>query len=246
VIRTALLTAAALTIPLAGTTAGAAVAAGTATTPSARAIVRAMADEGARLTQRRAEGPDAEVTDGICSHVAEAGCRRAMLTKDASLLVFGTAAQARDYRGGADDRAVALGRMVVSFGAPARVPAARQPAYVEAVRDYRSTHPHRRNDVTWVWRAVMGTGLPMRDGHLDEGEQRAGLAARLPGAVDMVVTRQVDVLVFGTVHAAEDYAGASDDQTFRRGRVVLSFGNPPLLGPKRQASYADALRAALG
>jgi hypothetical protein len=51
--------------------------------------------------------------------------------------------------------------------------------------------------------------------------------------------------VFGSANAAEDYAGAADDQVYRRGRVLLSFGNPASLGSIRQARYASALRHAL-
>jgi hypothetical protein len=61
----------------------------------------------------------------------------------------------------------------------------------------------------------------------------------------MASTKQVDVIVFGTAKAASDYVGAADDQVYRRGRVVLSFGNPALLGSTRQAVYASALRHAL-
>ena len=61
----------------------------------------------------------------------------------------------------------------------------------------------------------------------------------------MAATRQVDVIVFGTAKAAERYVGAADDQVYRRGRVVLSFGNPAVLGSTRQAVYAAALRHAL-
>ncbi|MEO7979971.1 MAG: hypothetical protein ABI807_03610, partial [Sporichthyaceae bacterium] len=46
-------------VPLAGTAAPAAAAG----TPSAMSVVRGMADGGVRLTQRRAEGPDAVVAD---------------------------------------------------------------------------------------------------------------------------------------------------------------------------------------
>jgi hypothetical protein len=91
----------------------------------------------------------------------------------------------------------------------------------------------------------MRRGLPMRDAHADEGETRPGLATGVTGAVDMAATKQVDVIVFGIAKAAEDYAGAADDQVYRRGRVVLSFGNPALLGPTHQATYAAALRHAL-
>jgi len=223
-------------------------AADTAGTPSAMSLVRAMAADGVTLTQRRDEGPGALVADGLCSHLAEGGCVRAVITKDANLLLFDTAQHAADFAGCGDDRSTRLGRLTVSFGAPARVGEARQSRYVDVVRHYRATHPRRANDLARVQQALMRHGLPMRDAHADnavQGETRAGHATDIPGAVDMVSTKQVDVIVFGTATAAEDYAGAADDQTYRRGRVVLSFGNPALLGSVRQQAYARALRHAM-
>ncbi len=227
-------------VPLAGTAAPAAAAG----TPSAMSVVRGMADGGVRLTQRRAEGPDAVVADGLCTHLAEGGCVRAVITKDADLMLFDTAQHAADFAGCGDDRSTRLGRLSVSFGAPLRVTEARHASYVDAVRHYRAHHPRAKNDLARIQQALMRRGLPMRDAHADEAETRPGLAAGIPGAVDMVWTRQVDVLVFGIVQAAQEYAGAADDQVYRRGRVVLSFGNPALLGGRRQAAYATALRRA--
>ena len=219
--------------------------AGAASTPSAHGLVRAMADDGVALTQRRAEGPGAVVADGLCSHLAEGGCVRAIITKDANLMLFDTAQHAADFAGCGDDRSTRVGRLNVSFGNPARVGEARQSRYVSVVRHFRAAHPAAKNDLARIQQALMRHGLPMRDAHADEGETRAGLASGIPGAVDMVSTKQVDVIVFGIAKAAEDYAGGADDQVYRRGRVVLSFGNPALLGETRQARYAAALRHAM-
>lgn len=214
--------------------------------PSAMGLVSGMDNEpGVRLTQRRDEGPDAVVGDGLCSHLALGGCVRGLISKDATLLVFDTVANASGYRGCGDDTAEDFGRMVVSFGNPHRMGQARQHAYVAAVRRYRQTHPARKNDLVLMRQRLMAHGLPMRDAHLDTAEQRPGLARGIPAAVDMAATKQVDVIVFGTRAAASEYAGNADDQTYRRGRVVLSFGNPALLTADRQAGYAAALRHVL-
>ena len=224
---------------------GTAAPAGASGTPSAMSLVRGMAADGVRLTHRRDEGPDAVVADGLCSYLAQGGCVQAVITKDASLLLFDTAQHAADFTGCGDDQADRLGRVVVSFGNPPRVDAARQPLYTAAVRRFRQNHPVARTDLGRIQQALMRHGLPMRDAHADNGETRPGLATGVPGAVDMASTKQVDVIVFGLVQAAENYAGAADDQVYRRGRVVLSFGNPALLGATRQAAYAAALRHAL-
>ncbi len=228
-------------VPIIGT----AAPAGAAGPPSAIALVRDMAADGARLTDRRDEGPDAVVTDGLCSHLAEGGCVRAVISKDASLLLFDTAQHAADFAGCGDDEADRIGRVLVSFGNPPRVDAARQQRYTAAVKGFREHHPAARTDLGRIQRALMRRGLSMRDAHADGGETRPGLATGVPGATDMAATKQVDVIVFGTAEAAEDYVGAADDQVYRRGRVVLSFGNPALLGSTRQAVYAAALRHAL-
>jgi hypothetical protein len=224
---------------------GTAAHAGAAGTPSATSLVRGMADAGVTLSLRRDEGPDAVVADGLCSHLAEGGCVEAVISKDASLLLFDTAQHAADFAGCGDDRSTRIGRLNVSFGNPARVGEARQPRYLAAVRHYRAAHPTRKNDLAGIQQALMRRGLPMRDAHADQGETRPGLAAGMRGVVDMASTKQVDVIVFGLAKAAEDYAGAADDQLYRRGRVVLSFGNPALLGSTRQATYAAALRHAM-
>ena len=223
-----------------------AAAAGTSATPSAMTLVSRMDHQpGLQMTQRRDEGPDAVVSDGLCSYLALGGCVRGLITKDATLLVFDMVANASGYRGCGDDVAEDFGRMVVSFGAPPRMGATRQHAYVAAIRHYRRTHPAHKNDLVRMRQRLMAHGLPMRDAHLDTAEERPGLATGIPGAVDMAATKQVDVIVFGTRASASEYAGNADDQTYRRGRVVLSFGNPALLGPDRQATYAAALRHVL-
>lgn len=245
--RTAVLSAVATAVVVSGLGLSPALGAAGSAVPDARTIVSRLDHRaGVVMSQRRDEGPDAVVADGLCTQLAAGRCRRAMITKDASLLVFATASDADAYTGAADDRATALGRMVVSFGSPERVSPGKQPAYDKAVRAYRRHHPEARNDVAGAMQAVMRRGLPMRDAHADAGEQRAGLAASIPGAVDMVATRQVDVIVFASRTAAQEYAGNADDQAYRRGRVVLSFGNPALLGAERQATYEAALRAVLG
>jgi hypothetical protein len=221
-------------------------AAGTSATPSAMKLVKAMDQQpGVRLTQRRDEGPDAVVADGFCSHLAIGGCIRGLITKDATLLVFDTVANASGFRGCGDDTAEDFGRMVVSFGNPPRMGVKRQHAYKAAIRHFRHSHPLRKNDLVLMQQRLMAHGLPMRDAHIDTAEERPGLATGIPGAVNMALTKQVDVIVFGTRTDASAYAGNADDQTYRRGRVVLSFGNPALLGSKRQATYAAALRHAL-
>lgn len=228
--------------PVVGTAVPAAAADGP---PSAMSLMRGMAADGVRLTDRRDEGLDAVVADGLCSHLAEGGCTQAVISKDASLLLFDTAQHAADFAGCGDDQADRAGRVIVSYGNPPRVGAARQQRYTDAVRRFRQNHPAARTDLGRIQQALMGRGLPMRDAHADDGETRPGLATGVPGAVDMAASKQVDVIVFGAVGAAEDYAGAADDQVYRRGRVVLSFGNPALLGASRQAVYAAALRHAL-
>ena len=238
----------ALAAALAATWVGAAPAlagaAAPAASPNASAVVRAMAAAGIDFTHRRDESPTVTVSDGLCSLVRAGGCRVGWITKDATLLVFGTAAQASLYAGNADDRATALGRTVVSFGSPARMGEPRQHRYLRAVRAYRATHANK-NEVRRVAQYLMRHGLPMRDAHRDAGIDRQGLAAGIPGAVSMVATTQADVIVFSGTTAASAYTGNADDQTYRRGRVVLSFGNPALLDATRQSAYAAGLRQAL-
>lgn len=63
---------------------------------------------------------------GICTRLAPAGHTQMVSTKDASVMVFATGAKAGLCTGDADEAATAFGRMVVSFGSPARVVPARQ------------------------------------------------------------------------------------------------------------------------
>lgn len=223
----------------------------TGTSPAAAASDNAMAilvaldrQERIAIGQVRDESPTV-VVEGLCHELAAGGCKRAVHTKDASMLVFGSAEEARAYAGAADDDATALGRTVVSFGSPARMGDQRQSGYVSAVRAYRRAHAQRPNDLGRMLVFVMGRGLPMRTSWVETDAERAGLAASVPGAADMATSKQVDVIVFESVAAARDYAGGADDQTYRRGRVVLSFGNPALLGRERQERYSAALRDVL-
>ena len=213
-------------------------------TPTAAAVVAAMDEvDGISMRSRQDEGPDAVVRDGLCSILAAGGCEKGLISKDASLLVFGSAAQARAYAGAADDAAEAMGRMVVSFGSPARVGEKKQEEYIDAARAFRRSHPKAKNSLFGVSQAVMRAGLPMRWAHRDRGETRPGMAARFDGiVVDWMSTRNVDVLVFAELEHAQGHLGCGDDQAVRRGRVVLSFGNPAKLGPERQKTYAAAFR----
>jgi hypothetical protein len=161
-------------------------------TPDAMALVRAMADDGVTLTQRRSEAADAVVDDGLCSFLEEGGCVEAVITKDASLLLFDSAQNAGYFTGCGDDQASRLGRVVVSFGNPPRMGEARQERYADTVRRYRANHPNAKADLERITQAVMRRGLPMRDAHVDAGETRPGLATGIPGAVDMAATKQVD------------------------------------------------------
>ena len=146
---------------------------------------------------------------GLCSYLAEGGCVEAVISKDASLLLFDTAQHVADYAGCGDDQADRVGRVLLSFGNPPRVGTVRQQHYTAAVRRFRENHPAARTDLGRIQQALMRRGLPMRDAHAGEGETRPGLATGVPGAVDMAATKQVDVIVFGIAQAAEDYAGAA-------------------------------------
>jgi hypothetical protein len=236
----------ALLAGLVATAPGAAASTGS-TVPSAAAVVAAMDKlEGVSMRDRQDEGPDAVVRDGLCSILAAGGCEKGLISKDATLLVFGRSAQARAYAGAADDAAEAMGRMVISFGSPARMGEKKQAEYVDAARAFRRTHPKAKNSLFGVSQAVMRSGLPMRWAHHDRGETRSGMANRFDGlVVDWMSTRNVDVLVFAKVEYAEGHLGCGDDQAVRRGRVVLSFGNPARLGPAKQKQYAAAFRQAM-
>jgi methylmalonyl-CoA mutase cobalamin-binding subunit len=90
----------------------------------------------------------------------------------------------------------------------------------------------------------------MRTAFLEQDVDRTGLASTIAGATDMATSKQVDVIVFSSRDAAKTYvakaAKQESDQTFRHGRYVLSFGNPPLVGEARQGAYEDALKAVIG
>lgn len=217
-------------------------------TPSAMTIAERMArHRDVFMANPRDEGPTTVVLGGICTRLAEAGCTQMVSTKDASVMVFATAAKADLYTGHADDSATAFGRMVVSFGSPARVAAARHGAYEKAVKAFRRTHPAVKNDAVRAVRYVARRGLPMRDPQLEDSRgKRLGLASKIPGAVDMVATDQADVIVFDTRAAAEAYVGHADDKTYRVRRVVLSFGNPPRVVEDSQPRYERVFRAVLG
>jgi hypothetical protein len=192
------------------------------------------------------EGPDVVVRGGLCVRLAEAGCRQMVATKDASVMVFTTTRKAHDYAGHADDTASAYGRMVLSFGSPARVLPERQDRYQEAMRAFRRTHPAQKNNAERAVEYLGDKGLRMRDPHFEDRRgERPGRAAQIPGAVDMVATDQADVIVFDGRVAAQQYVGNADDQARRVGRVVLSFGNPPRVIPDSQPRYVRVLRKVL-
>ena len=66
----------------------------------------------------------------------------------------------------------------------------------------------------------------------------------------MATSKQVDVIMFSSRDAAKAYVAKAtkreSDQTFRHGRLVLSFGNPSLVGEAKQGVYEDALKAVVG
>lgn len=215
--------------------------------PSAMTIAERMArHRGVVMANPRDEGPTTVVLGGICTRLAEVGCTQMVSTKDASIMVFASAAEADLYVGHADDDATAFGRMVVSFGSPARVLSKRQAAYEKSVQAFRRSHPEMRNDALRAVRYLDRHGLLMRDPQLEDSRgRRLGLASRIPGAVDMVATDQADVIVFDTRASAEAYVGHADDQAYRFRRVVLSFGNPPRVIAESQPRYERVLRAVL-
>jgi hypothetical protein len=222
-----------------------------ATAPTATQILRSIGQQPhVTVTRVHAEGPAVVVNDGFCTELRSAGCQLAEHTKDASLIRFDTAKNAKAYAGNADDQATAMGRVVVSFGSPARMGSARQKKYEDAVAAFRSSHPARKDALVRMSHYLTFHHLPMRDAFLEQDVDRTGLATTIPGATDMATSHQVDVIVFGSRDAAKAYVAKAtkreSDQTFRHGRLVLSFGNPSLVGPTRQAAYADALRAVVG
>jgi hypothetical protein len=192
------------------------------------------------------ESPGAVVLGGLCVRLEPVGCRQMVATADASVLVFASSAEARAYAGHADDTATAHGRMVLSFGSPARVRPGAQPAYEKAVRAFRRTHPERRNDAARAVVYLVDRGLLMRDPRLEDRRgERPGRAAQIPGAVDMVATDQADVIVFADGASAREYVGAADDEAARVGRIVLSFGNPQRVVESSQRRYVEVLRELL-
>ena len=66
----------------------------------------------------------------------------------------------------------------------------------------------------------------------------------------MATSKQVDVIVFGSRDAAKAYIAKANkresDQTFRHGRLVLSFGNPSLVSEARQGAYRTLKRKVVG
>ena len=238
--------------PSAQASAGTATPAGTTTlsaaVPSAVTIAERMArHRDVFMMEPRDEGPDTVVLGGFCTRIDELGCVQMVATKDASVLVFDTAQNARFYEGGADDRSTALGRMVVSFGSPARVRPALWDDYVSAVRAFRAKHPEVRNNASRAVRYVANHGLLMRDPRFEDARgERLGLASEIPGAVDMAATNQADVIVFDDRASAEEYVANADDVAYRYRRVVLSFGNPPRVIEESRPAYRRALRSVLG
>jgi len=222
-----------------------------ATAPTAVQILRSIGQQPhATVTRVHAEGPAVVVNDGFCTVLRSAGCQLAEHTKDATLVRFDTAKNAKLYAGNADDHATAMGRVVVSFGSPARMGSTRQHKYEDAVAAFRKSHPALKDALVRMSHYLTFHHLPMRDAFLEQDVDRTGLATTIPGATDMATSHQVDVIVFGSRDAAKAYVAKAtkreSDQTFRHGRLVLSFGNPSLVGPAKQAVYEDALKAVVG
>jgi hypothetical protein len=218
-----------------------------ASVPDAMTIAKRMArHRDVYLMNPVDEGPDAIVRGGLCVRLAELGCEQMIATKDASVMVFGTTRQADDYAGHADDTASAYGRMVLSFGSPARVAEGDQGRYELFLTRFRRTHPEQKNDAAAAVRYLDRRGLLVRDPHVEDARgERPGRASEIPGAVDMVGTDQADVIVFRGRAAAAAYVANADDQAYRYGRVVLSFGNPPRVVPESQPRYERVLRRVL-
>ena len=235
--------------------AGAASAATTTTTtvgtspiPSAMTIAERMdRHRGVTMFEPRDEGPDTVVLGGLCTRLAEGGCEQMVATKDASIMVFRTAAEAELYTGHADDKAKALGRMVVSFGSPARVYVDLRDDYERKVKAFRATRPEVKNDASRAVRYVANHGLFMREPRFeDERGRRLGMASEFNGATQMVATDQADLIVFASRAAAEQYLSYADDVAFRYRRVVLSFGNPARVVGDLQVRYRTVFRAVIG
>lgn len=193
------------------------------------------------------EGPETVVEGGICTRQLAGLCYRMMSTKDASVIVFHSAELASGYAGCGDDTAREFGRMVVSYGNPSRVIPARQVQYNRAVRTFRRDHPEVRNDVDRVVRYLTHRGLLMRDPQIEDSRgRRLGRASTVPGAQSMATTATADVIVFSGRAAAQTYLENADDNAYRYGRVVLSYGAPARVVPSDREVYQRVLRRVLG
>ncbi|NHC43763.1 hypothetical protein [Motilibacter aurantiacus] len=218
--------------------------------PTARQIVTHFAQQDrleAYVQHPRDEGPRTVVHGGLCSQrFAGAGCRQMVSTKDASVMVFGTARQASDWAGNADDVATAVGRVVLSYGSPARVAADKRPAYEQALRAYLRDAGTKAPEAVRIAVHLASQGLPMRDAR-DEGRgaTRLGLAAEIPGATQLVTTDGPAVLEFRDEAAAKEYVSNADDATYRHGTVVLSYGSPARVAAPVRPVFEKALRAYL-
>ena len=134
-----------------------------ATAPTAVQILRSIGQQPhAKVTRVHAEGPAVVVTDGFCTALRSAGCQLAEHTKDATLVRFDTAKNAKLYAGNADDQATAMGRVVVSFGSPARMGSARQQSTRTLSPPSASSHPNRKNALVRMSHYLTFHHLPMR------------------------------------------------------------------------------------
>ncbi|NHC13068.1 hypothetical protein [Motilibacter deserti] len=218
--------------------------------PTAKQIVTHFAkDDRLRpyVQHARDEGPRTVVRGGVCSQrFASLGCRQMVSSKDASVMVFGTAQQAKDWTGHADDVATAVGRVVLSYGSPARVAPARRPAYEKALRAYLREHPAAAPEAVRIAMHLASQGLLMRDAR-DEGRgaERLGLAAEIEGATQMVATDGAAVLEFADAAAATAYASNADDTTSRVDNVVVSYGSPARVPAAVRPAFEKALRSYL-
>jgi hypothetical protein len=219
-----------------------------ASVPAAAVIVARMSQRPyVYLLHPVDEGPTTVVRGGLCDYLAELGCRQMVESMDASVMVLASAREAEAYVAHADDHAAQVGRVIISFGTPARVARASQPAYTHGVRTWRREHAGARPDAIRIALHLASRGLPMRNAQLaDSRASRLGRAAEIPGAIDMVTTFNADVIVFRSRAAADTYVGNTPDVIYRYRRVVLSFGNPERVLTSQQPRYRRALRAAVG
>ena len=91
---------------------------------------------------------------------------------------FDTAKNAKLYAGNADDNATAMGRVVVSFGSPARMGSARQKTYEDAVAAFRASHPNRKNALVRMSHYLTFHHLPMRTAFLEQDVDPTGSPRR--------------------------------------------------------------------